>query len=771
MNNFGGPRRFAMLILSFALTLTNFSIAWAGPSTQLATPTGVTAIAMSNTSFKVMFNRVSNDDGGYLVSLYLANGTPVIGFTSSSTSNGNSNNGNNNNNGNDNSDNNGNNNSNGNVQATSITDTIGGLSPSTTYRVTITAQGQGKYTNSAPSSPITVATYPSQVVLTITSVSGNYGTPLILKSIGAVSSDPVVYTLSGVGTATGCTITNAILTATSLGTCLVTVTQVTSSNYLEASSTPTVITFAPAIQATLIITTTSGSVNAPLSLATTGGAGNGTVTYAVTGSGSATGCIVNGSALSVATFGTCLITATKAANGTYASISSAQTAITMAALNQSALSVTPNSGVINTPIALAAAGGSGNGAVSFKATSNSTATSCTVTGNVISATNAGLCMVTATKASDGIYGPITSLEAAITVSAPASAPAVVPVISPAVVPFINPVIPDVVVPVEPDIPVAYISEPVTAPVDTSVETNVKVSVETPHSSPLDVSIDIPPGSVAEGSTVSIAPMSAFVDANANSALISVKVSDATGAPVTHFDQPLILNIGKKTAASAPVYSEDGTTWSLIPLLTGTTLPDGMAEGYYIDDSGSVVILTHHLTIFGQKRFQSSVSASSSASSLMTGSHIRVTGYGGSSTRPIVYASITPSICTVSQWGLLVGVAGGECKVTAKRRGNDAYLPQTSAPISITIYRKAQRDLSLFTFVPTLSKGSVAELLTSGGSGHGEKSYQSLTPNVCHVLSDGHVIADAVGQCTVQGIKAGTDFYMEATSPPFTFSVR
>jgi hypothetical protein len=83
----------------------------------------------------------------------------------------------------------------------------------------------------------------------------------------------------------------------------------------------------PAVaQSALTFTTLSGHVGRSLTLATSGGSGSGSVTFAAV-NGTATGCKITGSALSVTTAGTCIVTATKAGDATYLAISSSATTI------------------------------------------------------------------------------------------------------------------------------------------------------------------------------------------------------------------------------------------------------------------------------------------------------------------------------------------------------------------------------------------------------------------------------------------------------------
>jgi hypothetical protein len=84
----------------------------------------------------------------------------------------------------------------------------------------------------------------------------------------------------------------------------------------------------PASQAPLTITTVTGHAGTALRLATSGGSGTGTITYMLD-TGSAPACDLSGDALHSSSAGVCLITATKAADATYASASTSATPISM----------------------------------------------------------------------------------------------------------------------------------------------------------------------------------------------------------------------------------------------------------------------------------------------------------------------------------------------------------------------------------------------------------------------------------------------------------
>ena len=84
-------------------------------------------------------------------------------------------------------------------------------------------------------------------------------------------------------------------------------------------------------QAALTLTSVTGTLAKPLILTTSGGSGSGAVVYTVT-NGTATGCVISGSSLDATSAGTCLVTATKAADTTYSAVSSLATTVTFRAV-------------------------------------------------------------------------------------------------------------------------------------------------------------------------------------------------------------------------------------------------------------------------------------------------------------------------------------------------------------------------------------------------------------------------------------------------------
>lgn len=84
---------------------------------------------------------------------------------------------------------------------------------------------------------------------------------------------------------------------------------------------------------------------------------------------------------------------------------------------QAALKLTSSHGKVGTALKLTTSGGTGTGAVTFTVT-NGTAKGCKVATNVLTATRAGTCVVTATKVNDGTYNATSSPATPVAMALP-----------------------------------------------------------------------------------------------------------------------------------------------------------------------------------------------------------------------------------------------------------------------------------------------------------------------------------------------------------------
>ena len=83
----------------------------------------------------------------------------------------------------------------------------------------------------------------TQAPLYLTSTSGFFGTPIALTTTGGSGSGAVTYAVTNAGSA-GCSVSNGVLNASAVGTCLVTATKAGDALYLDAHSNATTVSFA-----------------------------------------------------------------------------------------------------------------------------------------------------------------------------------------------------------------------------------------------------------------------------------------------------------------------------------------------------------------------------------------------------------------------------------------------------------------------------------------------------------------------------------------------
>ena len=257
---------------------------------------------------------------------------------------------------------------------------------------------------------------PGDICLSSSGVATNIGKPACTILINKTGS--------------ACSVVGNILTATSSTLCRVTATKDGDTTFLPITSDqigikfgaglgdqPEIISIVPAkppvivpiVKSTLVISNdpTYSSVGIPITLTTVGGKGGGAVTYAEISSNPT--CVIVGNQLVRATFGTCRIRATKAADAAFASQISQVIDFTFYGSKvQDPLVIDSRAPIsrVGVPINLSTTGGSSAGVVSYVITGG-TGTG-TITGTVLSATSAGTFTIVATKQGDTVYASVVS---------------------------------------------------------------------------------------------------------------------------------------------------------------------------------------------------------------------------------------------------------------------------------------------------------------------------------------------------------------------------
>ncbi len=292
-----------------------------------------------------------------------------------------------------------------------------------TCTITPTATAQGNYalTVGASSSivinqlPQTVAFYTDGTFTTATSSGSTTYSPSGPYQLFAQGSGGGVISFTSTSSSV-CTVNSStgLITIVKAGTCTVTADAGATINYLDSGTTAFTLTINKAYQNLFAITSTSGTYNGSaysMTLTTSGGSGTGAVTY-VAVNGTASNCSVAGSTLTATTSGTCIVTATKAADVDYFAASAGPTTVTFSKATQtvafytgSSFATTTTSGSVNfnsSSSYQAYAQGSGVGVVSFASTSSSVCTVNSSTG-LITILTVGTCTVTADAAATTNY--------------------------------------------------------------------------------------------------------------------------------------------------------------------------------------------------------------------------------------------------------------------------------------------------------------------------------------------------------------------------------
>ena len=160
------------------------------------------------------------------------------------------------------------------------------------------------------------------LIITSTTRSALTNASIALSTSGGSGTGTVSYSVSG----TGCTLpTTTTVTASQASTCSVIATKAADSTYDSATSPVLYFTFTTGttltrqLWLTVSNTTRTSTVGNLISLTTSGGSGSGAVTFAVVGTGCTQPTATTVSATAAAV---CLVTATKAADSTYASMTS-----------------------------------------------------------------------------------------------------------------------------------------------------------------------------------------------------------------------------------------------------------------------------------------------------------------------------------------------------------------------------------------------------------------------------------------------------------------
>jgi hypothetical protein len=624
----------------------------------------------------------------------------------------------------------------------SVTTTAG------TCLVTATKASDGGYGQISSNQVTDTFGLGTQSSLSMTAASGTFGASIPLTSSGGTGTGAVTYAAVD-GTASVCTVTGASLSVTTTaGTCSVTATKASDGSYAQISSTPVIDTFGLAAQAPLTIPTISGTFGVPLTLTTAGGTGGGAVTYVVDAGGTAATCAVTSGSLSSTTAGTCIVTATKAADTAYSAVSSVPTTITIAAAAQAPLLLTSLTGTYGTVVTLASSGGSGTGALSYAVDVGGTATGCLVTGISLSVTSAGTCVVTVTKAADISYSIASSIPTTVTF-AEASQPALT----------------------------------VTSP---SGVYGQALTLTTSGGAGKGLVTFATTNGTARGCLISGSSLTA--GSTGTCAVTATKATDGNYLAKSSASTSVTFTVAGQVALS--ITSTTGTYGSTITLATSGGLGNGLVS--YTVASGTASNCTLHgaaltATTAGNCLVNATKASDGNFASVTSGQTVvtfnraaqakltitsnsgkygkasKLTVSGGSGVGKVGYSVVGGSAkkCKVKGSSLTTGSAG-TCLVKATKAADRNHAATSSSLVKFHFLRAAQRALLVTS--TSGSYGSPVALATTGGSGTGHVSYSVVDGTAARCLAKGtSLTAATAGTCLVKAAKALDRNYVPISS--------
>jgi peptidoglycan/xylan/chitin deacetylase (PgdA/CDA1 family) len=235
----------------------------------------------------------------------------------------------------------------------------------------------------------------------------------------ATSGLPVALTLDA--SSSGCSIAGASVSFAAVGTCVIDANQAGNASYNAAPQASQTVTITKALQTIAITSTTNPVVGGSYTVVATASSGL-PVSLSIDSSSKAGACSLNGATVSFTGGGACVIDANEAGNAAYDVATQVQQALTVSLQGQtikftSTAPINPPLGA--TPYTVTASATS-NLPVTFSVDSSSTVGACSVSGALVTFTDAGACVIDANQAGNGTYSPAPTMQQPITVALPAS---------------------------------------------------------------------------------------------------------------------------------------------------------------------------------------------------------------------------------------------------------------------------------------------------------------------------------------------------------------
>ncbi|KRA73095.1 hypothetical protein ASD78_16040 [Lysobacter sp. Root667] len=153
-----------------------------------------------------------------------------------------------------------------------------------------------------------------------------------------------------------------------------------------------------------------------------------------------------------------------------------------------------------------------------------------------------------------------------------------------------------------------------------------------------------------------------------------------------------------------------------------------------------------------------------------GGSFALSANGGPSTSPVVFASTTPSVCSVSG-NTATMLSGGSCALTADQAGDANYSAAPQVSLNVTIAAAAQTitGFAANPVAPVYAPNGTFSVSANGGASGNPVVFASTSPAVCTVAGSA-VTMLAAGSCALTANQAGNASYNAAAQATLNVTI-
>jgi hypothetical protein len=456
-------------------------------------------------------------------------------------------------------------------------------------------------------------------------------------------------------------------------------------------------------------------------------------------------CTVSGStAMPILASGACTIEATQAGNSNYLPATPVYHSFWVDHATQTITFPAIATQVALTSVGLTATAASGL-AVTYAST---TPTICTVAGTTASTLISGNCIIQATQAGNGVYGPAPAVNLAF---------------------WVNHAAQTITFPAIPTPQVVLTSVGLTATASSGLTVNFASTTPTICSVSGTTASSLLSGSCTIQATQT--GNSAYGPAPAVNRSFTVTGEAQTITFPTIATQTALTSVGLTATASSGLAVTYASTTPTICSVAGTTASSLISGDCIIQATqpGNTVYAAAPAVsrAFWVNHATQTITfpAIATPQIALTGVNLTATASSGLA---VSYVSTTPTYCTVSGSTAMPILASGTCTIEATQAGNSAYGPATPVSHSFWVNHATQT----ITFPNPGPQTGVSSLSLSATATSGlAVSFASTTPTVCTVAASATTASLLIGgTCTIQATQTGNGIYGPAPAVSQSFTV-